>query len=156
MKHIFMGQINSIKSYCLCWSWNEDYQRYSKEVIDDFSSYCKYEIHNIDHIIGIEQYIIKTEYTKILETDLIQERCLEYSYIKLDDEKEYMINKVIQCANGDVICYTNKVVKEIQDEKSLEICNKIVKNFEEYQKEKSKLNIKKKKKWYKFWKKEGD
>ncbi len=163
MKHIFMGQINTVENYCLCTYTNDIYRKpypclLSKEINSFFIySQLKPFIKNISGIIKINK---ETKYGKILETDLIKEKCLENSCVKLDNE-EYCINKVVQCTNGDVICYTNKVIEEIQDEKSLEVCNKIIEDFEKYriQRMKQKREEKKSyknKKWYEFWKKEGD
>mgnify|MGYP000955483336 CR=1 FL=1 len=151
MKHIFMGVIET-KFYYLSYNYKINgkydaidncFNRKSILNMNDFYKICN----------DIEKLYIKTiidisDYKMIKESTDIQERILEHSKVKINDEELY-IEEVVQCDNGDVVCYTNKILKTIDDEESKKVANElIIKCQDELDKQKQENN----KKWWKFWK----
>jgi hypothetical protein len=116
---------------------------------------------NIDKYVHIrvKKEVDKTEYKIIKESNSIEERLHENDYIKINDEELYVL-RVVQCDNGDVICYTTKTIQDIEDTNSRDNAYIIKKEIEkrklEYilrQKPQNKIQeIMSKKKWYQFWK----
>lgn len=158
MRHIFMGEIN--------------YTRYYISMYYTEFGFVEEKIYNIGEIpkenidkyrrVRIEKETYKREYKIIKETDNIEEKLHEKDCIRINDEELY-IARVVQCDNGDVICYTYKVIKEIEDtdsKKTAEMIEEEIKKRKiEYNKhcqqgkeDKAKAIVLKKK-WYQFWKK---
>jgi len=110
-------------------------------------------------------HITKTEYKIISESDKIEERLHINDKVKIENE-DLTIEKVIQCENGNVICYTNKLIDKIIDKESLELAdniyNQVCKNFLLYHKSRRAIEHEKllraeeeeknSKKWWQFWK----
>lgn len=158
MKHIFMGKINYIRWQVSFYSTNkEDY-------IYNYNLYNLYGINTIDDIpnnikdidLRIYTCTYDTKYKLIKESNTIEEKLHEQDKVKINDE-ELRIEKVIQCDNGDVICYTDKIIQEVEDEESVKnkntILNEIKKRQAEYNENLKVLKQQKNnKKWYQFWK----
>lgn len=158
MKHIFMGKIEYI----------EYVVRY--RIPYRYSSMANYEseksfniIHNINDIPSFStkgsphpcRNVSDVKYRIMKESDNIEEKLHRGEIVEINDE-ELIIEKTVQCDNGDIICYIDKVLEKIIDEDSLkntnEILEEIKKRRKEYYDNKNKVKTKNKKKWYQFWK----
>jgi hypothetical protein len=135
MKHIFMGKVQYIK-YTVAYDFkcsdidyfygiDYGYERFKNKYIIYTTNNIPSNINNIIIFPYPYPMVIKEENNIISETNNIEERLHEGDKVKIND-KEWFIEKVVQCDNGDVVCYINDVIEKIEDMESKNNAEKII------------------------------
>ncbi len=145
MKHIFMGEINAVLYLCKYKYKNDNICEFTLRSLDELKKCYKY----IDKVYITHDTTCTIDYEIIKETKDIQERVLRGSEVKINNETLF-VKRIVQEDNGDVICYTDKIIKVLdanENDKHKKLAEKILKEYNEM-----KIQEQNHKKWWQFWK----